>query len=270
MRINDSIPDDEIIRLLSDSPPKAWEAFIRKYADTIFTQITRMGFNYDDAMDRFLYVCQKLCEDNFRRLRTIRYSIPSEGLSPWIGKVTKHLCINWAWSEEGRKRLLKPITKLSLLDQNIFKLYFWKGIYPSEICQELKVTERPDIELGDIFDALERILSHLSRKKLSRLLSNLARMRKMASLDGMKKDGDIPFEPINHRPDPEMHLMQKEQEERLRRALDGLPARYYLMVQLRYEQGMAVHSIAEMLHMAESEVKGCIKAAIEKVKNSLK
>lgn len=265
-----ALSDVEVLTLFHRDPERAWELFIERYADVILSDLRRLGFDYDQAMDRFVYVCQKLCEDDFRRLKTIQHTGSKGDLTPWVRKVVKHLCINWVWSADGRKRLLKPIAQLPAREQRVFELYFWKGLLPSEIYELLRFGHQLDIDLIEVFDALERIFSHLSQKKLWRLMTSLARRRGAVSLDEIAEETGISFDPVDAKPNPEEALIQKEAEERINRALDGLSPREQLIVQFRYEEGMAAKEIAEMLHVSEHEVKRSLKATLDKLRRVLK
>jgi RNA polymerase sigma factor (sigma-70 family) len=263
------LTDIEILTLFDRNAELAWRLFIDRYADLIYSSLCHMGFDHDQAMDRFLYICEKLCEQDFRRLKSVRYAGSSGELTPWLRKVIKNLSINWAWSEEGRKRLLKPIRRLPEHEQRVFELYFWRGLSPSAICEHLRLEGGQEIRLTDVLDTLERIISHLSLKKLWRLLSNLARIRGTVSLDEMKEMG-TGFEPEDVRATPEQDLIRNEQDEQLSQALASLASRERLAIQLRYEEGMAIKEIAEILHLSEKEAGRLLKMALGRLRHAYK
>ncbi len=263
------LPDAELLALFATEPDRAWRLFIDRYADMIFSYLQRLGFDYDQAMDRFLYVCEKLCEQDFRRLKTIKYTGRSGDLTPWIRKTVKNLSINWAWSVEGRKRLLKPIQRLPAREQRIFELYFWKGLSPSRIHEQLRL-EHHELDMVEVLDALERIFSLLSRKKLWRLMSNLASARGEVSLDEIDEETGLGLEAVSERANPEEALLEKEAEERISSALDGLSTRERLAIEFRYTEAMAVKDVAAMLGLSEREVKNSLKSALNKLRRTLK
>ena len=264
-----SLPDAELLTLFAKEPERAWRLFIDRYAEPIFSYLQRLGFDYDQAMDRFLYVCEKLCEQDFRRLKAIKYVGQSGDLTPWLRKTVRNLSINWTWSVEGRKRLLKPIQRLSAREQRIFELYFWKGLSPSRIHEQLRL-EHHQIDMVEIFDALERIFSLLSRKKLWRLMSNLASARGEVSLDEIDEETGFGIEAADERANPEEALLEKEAEERISSALDGLSSRERLVVEFRYTEAMALKNLAAMLGLSEREVKNSLKSALNKLRRTLK
>jgi RNA polymerase sigma factor (sigma-70 family) len=249
-----------LLALFRHRPRHAWNLFIERYADFIFSLLRRMGFDYDQAMDRFVYVCEKLCEQDFRRLRSIRYAGSRGDLTPWLRQVVKRLCVNWAWSQDGRKRLLKRIAGLPSREQRIFELYFWSGLLPSEIHERLRL-EHESVELGEVYDALETIFAHLSQKKLWRLLSGLSRARYTLSLDEFDDKTGLGFEPADENASPEEALLKREESDRISRALQSLTARERLVLKLRYDEMLAGGEIAKILRLDEKAVAGALKAA---------
>lgn len=262
--------DTEILALFHRQPDRAWGLFLERYADAILSHLRDLGFDYDQAMDRFVYVCTKLSDDDYRRLKTVRYAGRDGELIPWLRQVVKNLCINWAWSTEGRRRLLKPITRLPAREQRIFELYFWSGLSPSAIYEQLRLEHHRNLSLVDVLAALERILSLLSRKKLERLMSNLVRARGPVSLDELDGESRPALQLPDTGADPESLLIQKETAEQLERALAELLPKERLVVQFRYEEGMAVRETAEMLRMSEAEVTRSLRTAVTRMKRSLK
>lgn len=261
--------DDELLAQFQQRPEEAWLSFIEKYADMIFSLIRGLGFDYDQAMDRFVFVCEKFCEKDFRRLKSIKYAGSRGELTPWIRQVVRRLCINWAWSEDGRRRLLKPIKSLEPLQQRVFELYFWHGLSPSEVDERLRQEHYADVGPASVFVALDRILSQVSEKKLWRLVSNLARTRGVVSLQAMDEES-AGWDPPDERPDPESDLIQREQSQLLRKALQNLPEQQVLIMQFRFEHALSTGEIADILRLDEREVRKTLNTGLEEVRRTLK
>jgi RNA polymerase sigma factor (sigma-70 family) len=269
-RLPNQVPSDsELLKLFQTEPERAWSLFIEKQADFIFGLLRRAGFDYDEAMNRFIYICEKLSEQNFRRLRTIQYAGQHGDITPWLRQVVKRLCINWAWSEEGRKRLFKPVAEMPAREQRIFELYFWRGQTPCEIYETLRLEHETNIELGDVFDALENIFAHLSQKKLWKLMSGLLRMRQTLSLDEADEETGLQLMLIDAGPTPEDALRRKEENQLLAQAMEKLCAREKLVMQLHYEDAMTSVEIATVLRLEEREVKNLLKSSLYKLRKAL-
>jgi RNA polymerase sigma factor (sigma-70 family) len=262
--------DSELLVLFQTNPAKAWGLFIDRYADVIFSLIRSLGFDYDQAMDRFTYVCEKLWEKDFRRLKAIKYAGSHGDLTPWVRQVVKRLCINWAWSEDGRKRLLKPIERLGPLQQRVFELYFWQGLTPSQIDERLRQEHFSGLDPTSVFDALEQILSQISEKKLWRLVSNLARRRGAISLDEANDESGFLPDVAADGPDPESELIQREQDRILQQALQHLPPRAVLILQFRYEHALSLAEIAELMLLDESNVRRTLNDCLRTLRKIIK
>ncbi len=270
LRSDPSLTDSELLTLFHKNPQLAWRLFIDRHANAIFSLIRSLGFDYDSAMDRFVFVCEKLSAKDFHRLKTIRYAGSRGDLTPWIRQVVKRLCINWAWSEDGRKRLLKPIARLGPLEQRVFELYFWQGLLPAEIEERLHQEHFPQAEPASVFEALDKIFSSLSEKKLWRLISNLSRFRGPLSLDDFDEDSGQSWDVEDVHADPETNLLQREQDRILQRALQHLPERQVLMLQFRFEHALSLPEIAEIMLIEEREVKKLLDSSLGLLRKIIK
>jgi DNA-directed RNA polymerase specialized sigma24 family protein len=265
-----ALTDSELLSLFHHNPSQAWRLFIDRYANAIFSLIRSLGFDYDAAMDRFVYVCEKLCEKDFRRLKAIKYAGSRGDLTPWVRQVVKRLCINWAWSEDGRKRLLKPIARLGPFEQRVFELYFWQGLSPSEIDERLRLEHFAEVEAAAVFEALDLILSQLSEKKLWRLISNLARTRGSLSLDDVDEETGLRLDLPDEDAGPETTLLRQEQDRILQRALSHLSDRQVLALQFRFEHALSTHEVAEIMRLDEREVKKLLDSSLERLRKIMK
>ncbi len=261
--------DAELLVLFLTEPQRAWEIFIDRYADIIFKTLQRSGFDYDQAMERFVYICEKLCEQNFRRLKTIQYTGNQGELTPWLKQVVARLSINWTWSEDGRNRLFKAISNLSKREQKIFELYFRRGLLPSEIHEQLLLEHEKQLELADVFESLENIFAHLSDNKLWRLMSQLNRTRQTLSFDATDEETGIKFEPIDDCDNPEEMLIRNEDNKIFENALESLSVKEKLVLEFRYEETMSVKEISEILKLEEREVKNLLKSSFYKLRKIL-
>ena len=250
-----SLPSDtELLDLFHTDQEKAWDLFIEKHANFIFTNLRRTGFDHDRAMDCFVYVCEKLCEKRFRRLKTVEYAGQKGDITPWLRTVINRLSVNWLWAKNGRKRLPKPVQEMSGRDQKIFRFYFWSGQRPSQIFESLLLEQEVDLTLGDVFDSLQRIFAVLSKKKLWNLMSGLLRAHRPASLDKIDLETGFQIHAVDERPLPDNVLTKKEDSEILSTAMDKLSVRERLVTLMRYEDTLPIVDIAALLRIEPREV----------------
>jgi DNA-directed RNA polymerase specialized sigma subunit len=265
------IKDTELLKLFQQEPALAWNSFCEKYSDFIYTVLRQSGFDYDEAMERFVYVFEKLCEDDFRRLRSVKYAGDKGDLTPWLRQVVKNLSVNWAWSENGRKRFLGFVKELPQRDQRIFQLYFWQGKTPFEIYEVLRLEHDREVRLEDVFEGLEKVNRHLSEKKLWRLISGLSRTRKTLSLDKENEQTGLKIEPVDEKSvSPEKNVQKKQTSRAIKEALENLSTREQLVIRFRYEESLTLGEIAEMLRWEKREAVNLHKSAIYKLRKILK
>ena len=268
MRHRPELSDAEMLALLRRDPALGWQRFLDRYADFVFRYLQRLGFDYDEAMDRFVYVCEKLRERDCRRLCGVRHLGRDGELIPWLRTVIDRLAINWAWSVEGRERLLRPIEKLPPRDQRVFELYFRGGLTPSEIAERLRAEDPMEVEPLAVFGALERVLGALSQRKRWRLVSRLIRRRGAASLT-LCAEGPRRWEPADRADHPEDALLRRERDDRLHAALSTLPDRQRLILQLRFEEAMSHREIAAALGLTPRKVGELCRGALQRLRQTL-
>lgn len=265
-----SFPNDtEILQMFEADAEKAWHLFIEKHADFIFTTLRRNGFDQDDVSDCFIYICEKLCEQDFRRLKTVQYVGQKGDITPWLNQVTKRLSVNWFWLVNGRKRLPKPIEEMPERQQKIFKFYFWQGQTPSGVYESMRLEQEKDLELADVFDSLEKIFATLSDKKLWNLLSGVLRMSKPLSIDKQDEETGLSIEITDDKPLPEQVLTEKEESKILSDALKTLSPREKLVTKMRYEDTLSVADISGILNLEEREVRNLLKSSLYKLRKIL-
>ncbi len=268
----ESLGDGDLLRLFDSDPHRAWDLFLERYADFLLTTLRRLGFGHDAAMDRFVHVCEKLCEDDFRRLRGVRFAGQRGELVPWLREVTANLARNWTWSTEGRLRWFKSIAALGPLERRVFELHFWHGLGPSRILEALlaeRFEENTEMTLDRVFEALENVFNHLDANQLWRLASRLLRRRPAVAVARGDPETGLAFEPPAAAADPERRLIEKERREALSRALGELPARERLILQLRYEETLGLAEVAEIVGVSPSTVKASLRSSRERLRQRL-
>ena len=266
---NASLTDDELLALFGRRPERAWDLFLDRYADFVLGLLHHLGFDHDQAMDRFVYICERLVEDDFRRLRGVRFAGQHGELVPWLRTVVKNLSINWAWSVDGRRRLFRSIAKLPRREQRVFELYFWHGLSPSEVDQRLRAETQEALGQGEVFEALDVVFAHLSENQTWRLMSQLQRHRPKIPIAAPEPGGELGFEPAHPGDDPEAEALGRERRRVADEALAELPARDRLILQLRYEEALALAEVAKLLDLGLSTVKGSIRRSLEQLRRTV-
>lgn len=114
--------------LRTGSTDAAWDDFITRYRPLVFATIQHYARDYDDVMDVFASVCQRLRDDDMRRLRTyLDEPNHTARFTTWLVAVVRNITIDWFRSRDGRRRLSAIAQGLSPLRQKIFELIFLEG-----------------------------------------------------------------------------------------------------------------------------------------------
>ena len=267
------VPDTELPSLFATDPERAWDLFLDRHAGLMLSTLHHLGFGHDEAMDRFVYICEKLSEDSFRRLRSVRFAGQQGELTPWIRTVVKRLSVNWAWSVEGRLRLFKSIEALPELEQRVFQLYFWRGLPPPEVHQALRAEGRASLRLVEVFDALEAVFGHLNETQRWRLMSQLQRNRHPVpiAVPLARDDSEtaVAFEPPAPHADPEAAFLEQEERREVHEALQGLAPRDRLILQLRFEEALTVGEVASIVSLSLSGVKASLRRSLGYLRSAL-
>ncbi|HEU5041680.1 MAG TPA: sigma-70 family RNA polymerase sigma factor, partial [Gemmatimonadales bacterium] len=120
----------------------AWNRFLTRYRRLIFASIRHYTHDYDDGMDLFAYVCEKLRADDMRRVRLrAEEPDPRARLSTWLVAVVRHLIVDWFRHRDGRQRLSALARDLPPRRRRIFELVFLDRRSHAETYEVLREAE---------------------------------------------------------------------------------------------------------------------------------
>jgi RNA polymerase sigma factor (sigma-70 family) len=96
-----------LAQLLSAPSPEsedlAWHAFVDAYSRLLIRVAQSMGPEYDESMDRYTFLLERLRRDHYSRLR--RYAARSGvEFSHWLSVVARRLCLDYHRHQYGRVR----------------------------------------------------------------------------------------------------------------------------------------------------------------------
>jgi DNA-directed RNA polymerase specialized sigma24 family protein len=221
-------------RLWSGEAPvveRAWQELLRRYARLFLKIIWQFERDVDAAMAQYVYVCTRLAEDDFARLRKYqpegRANPPK--LSTWLTVVVKNLCLEQRRVVHGRRRWPRALEAMSDFDRKVFELYYWKGYTPEEIALTLEIESQHDG--ASVAGALAR-------------LEALA-LRPSRTWHSERDPAFVPFDELYHRPDDESE--GAEETARYETLLARLPAEERLVLRLRFWEDMTASEIAQVL-----------------------
>lgn len=237
----------ELLKQLSSADAgAAWVEFLDRYAQLIINVASQIEFEQDRINECFLFVCEKLNDDGFRRLLKFNTSGKAK-FRTWLGSVVFNLCVDWHRREYGRVRLLPAIAALPAFDQTVYHLVIEQAM-ASEACYQKLKTDFPDLSRESVANSLRRIHSILTPRQRWQI-SVRNRGRKPVGGDPMQ--GQIEGLP-DPSAGPEMQAQKQQELETLKNAISHLPARQRLLLHLRYQEGLSLKKIAQLQKLGDS------------------
>jgi len=149
-------------RLESGDPEGAWSLFLDTYRELIFATIVRLVRDAEERMDVFALVCERLREDDFRRLRAFEPEGPAR-FSTWLVTVTRNIAVDWHRSTRGRRRVTALESRLSPVQQTIMRRLTGSGMSYVEAYESM----RSSGSFGGPFAAFLREVRDLYREVLA-------------------------------------------------------------------------------------------------------
>src|SRR5213596_1118115 len=114
------VPDRELFRL---HPRLAWERFLIEWAELLFKVASYRERDTDLASDCFVYICEQLVANDFRRLLRFRAD-GTASLSTWLTVVAGNLAVDWSRKHRGRDHEFEFVKQLSAKDRKIFEMIY--------------------------------------------------------------------------------------------------------------------------------------------------
>jgi RNA polymerase sigma factor (sigma-70 family) len=197
-------------------------------------------YEQDRIQECFLYVCEQLNDDGFRRL--LKFDTTGKAtFRTWLGSVVFNLCADWHRREYGRATLLPAICALPAFDQSVYRMVIEQGM-DKETCFQSLRADFPDLTRELIARAVTRVYSLITPRQRWQIAVRIRR-RKAAP-------GSAFRESLERLPDPAMGPEKEAQNrqalEALQEAMSLLPANQRLLLRLRFQEGLTLKKIAEL------------------------
>jgi len=223
----------------------------------------RFASGSENASDCFLFVCEGLSDNGFRRLRSFRPGGPAR-FSTWLKAVVVNLCIDWRRKRHGRVRPFVAVSGLPPLEQAVYRHIFVRGMSRSE-CQRELATQFPGVTLEQVADANARLFKQLSPHQRWQLGH---RSRGFVSLEASTApDDEVPdFQPEYPGPGPEQLAGEWLSRDAINEAIQKLAPRQRLLLRLRYVEDLTLEEVARLVGLPDPyRAHREIQAAIEEM-----
>lgn len=251
---------DLLGQLSSGRADLAWAEFLRRYSPLIMQVAQRFAGGSEHASDCFLFACESLSDDGFRRLRSFRTDGPAR-FETWLKVVVANLCIDLRRKEHGRVRPFAVVSTLPPLEQEVYRHIYVRGRTRAE-CQRALVIQFPDVTIEAIADANARLFKRLTSRQRWQLSH---RSRGSISLgDATSPDCEgAGFQAEDPGPSPDELAEQWMSRDAINEALLKLAPRQRLLLRLRYQQDLTLEEVARLvglpdLYRANREIQGAI------------
>ncbi len=239
-----------LVGLAAEDWGQAWSEFLAIYSPLILQVVHRFECEEDRAGECFLFVCEQLSTNGCRRLRRFKPAGPAQ-FSTWLRVVARNLCLDWRRREIGRLRILRSVSRLGELDQQVADCVHERGMSLRETLLSLQASQ-PELTEEQLSDSLQRVRESLG----SRQLWLLGRRRtKIQSLerDSAAGDGPVATQIADPDPSPEELAESAERRSALTRALARLDKDERLLVRLRYEEGLTLDQLSKVAGLGNAQ-----------------
>lgn len=229
-------------QLSSGRSASAWPEFLERYSPLVMHVIRRYETSHGTVMDCFVFVCDALCDERFRRLRSFRPDGPAR-FETWLKTVVANLCVDWRRRQRGRLRPVRAVARLPELDQLVYRCIYVRGM-PRAECLHMLQARYPDLtepRLSEINARLHVLLQPKQRWQLS------LRPSKPVPVDhDANGENAVASQLEAPGPGPERTAEHEQEQKSVQDALASLPHPQRLLLKMRYEQNLTLEQIARL------------------------
>jgi RNA polymerase sigma factor (sigma-70 family) len=242
----DNHRDLDLVRQVQAGSVDAWHAFIDRYANLIYSVISRYHFDRDDVQGAFVDTLEALY-----RGKLFTYD-GTASLSTWLVHVVRSSAIDHLRKRLGRRRLPHGLKTLGPLAIRVFKLYYLEGLGLAAVQHRLaEEGSRPEYE--DLLEVIEAIESGVDAAYLRRITYALYAESVGAVSARMLEFLDRTRDQVREaglRLSPEFVLMEKEAKRTANEILamvNELPEPERRALSLRYDRDLTARQIARRM-----------------------
>ncbi len=259
-------PTTELLRALGGpEAAAAWTQFLEQFSP-VLRQVIVLFVNEPDAQaDCFVYACEQLADNRFRRLRKFDPA-GTASFATWLRAVVHRLCIDWRRKNAGRFQAFSWVANFDRLDQQIFRYVLEQGETPENAFLRLK-PDTPGLTQATVDEIVERLAAKLTPRE--RWLLSTRRVR-VDSMDETVEDDAPALNIPDLSPTPERAAMDREWQTTLAGALADLPHEDRLLIQMRFEQDLTLAEIARVSGLKDAQTADRrIRAALDVLRGRL-
>lgn len=253
--------------LRSSDAGTAWQNFLTEYSTVLYHTARAHAHDHDEAADCFLFLCEQLAQNNFRRLLKFNPKGPASFVT-WLRVVARNLCMDWHRKRTGRPRPFRALEHFSALEFEVYQCRIERGLSEFETLQLLKPSF-PDLQLAELAEVEATIANSLdSRQRWILYTRQLSRADYKSSVADGEDDGVS--ELTDPRSNQEALVVHWEQEENLKKCVASLAPQERLIIQLRFEENCSLEEIARLTGLRDAQrVHRHIGAILKKLRDGM-
>jgi len=241
--------DSILARISSDGAGTAWKSFLETYSPLIMYVVSHYEGDANRAADCFLYVCEKLSDDGFKRL--LKFDVKRGArFRSWLNSVVSNLCIDWHRREFGRARPFRVITTLPAFEQLVYQHKFKWGLN-LEACFRTLRTTYPDLTRSQLAETISRLHSTLTPRQRWQLSFRWRETTSISDDESVTYNAVI-AELIEPDPGPEAFVQLQQERAALLQAMSRLTHQQRLMLRLRYQEDLSLKEVARLAGLNDS------------------
>jgi RNA polymerase sigma factor (sigma-70 family) len=199
----------------------------------------------DHTADCFLFVCEKLAENNYRRILAFKPDGKAR-FTTWARAVVRNLCLDWHRSQFGRKQVFSSVAARSGVDQEIFRAAFHRKETIAQIWAHLS-KNGCQFSYADVEARVEDLRSSMTARQLWLLSTD------RHALESIDSDEGPGLEIADASPDPETLSLMHDTKRAVAAALAQMNSADRLLLRLRFAEGLPLLEIARLVGLKDAQ-----------------
>jgi DNA-directed RNA polymerase specialized sigma24 family protein len=169
---------DDLFRAFRDGRGDvAWTEFLECWGGLLLQAARSVCRAEDDAADAFVFVCERLAERGYRRLRQFDPAGPATAAT-WLRAVARNLALDHHRRVHGRFRIFESVARLPAFDQLVFRRRYrdrftleetLASLRPHIPALTLEAVVAADQRLGAVLTPRQRFAIAVARPRLEPL-----------------------------------------------------------------------------------------------------
>jgi len=158
--------------------------------------------------------------------------------------VVANLCVDWRRKEQGRVRPLRSVARLPVLDQQVYRCIYVRGMSRAQ-CVEALAPRYPELTEATVSEVNARLFALLTPQQRWQLSVRPSALKPVVH-DAGTEDDDPAWQVATPGPGPDDLAEESQEQRQLQDALSKLPADQRLLLRLRYEQSLTLAEVARL------------------------